>query len=303
MALQPITYEANLGGTLAQRQMSPAIWGGAGGCPWSAIAEGSIPGMIWYDDFSHWSNNPALTLTTVVAVGDYQAFATSGCTIPRVMSINSVLVPGGAIALTMDSTTAHSATVAMPWGPFTMTGSTTNSGKLWFEACIGVSTIATNTDGFFVGLAETGTATAYATAVPFTSNTGTAISNSQSMIGFNMTTTGVGQMKTVYSDRATSFTAVGATDAALLSNYVFTRVGFIYDPTASGTVSTSPSSCCVQFFQDNVLLANGITNATIVGLTNLNANGLGPIISAINGSSGGGVVYLKWWRCAQLFPN
>lgn len=302
MAVQPVIYEANLGGVLAQRAYSPAIWGGAGACPIGQIIEGSTPGIHFYDDFQFWTNNPAITLTTVVNVGDYQAFATSTCTIPKVSSINSVAVAGGALALTMDSTTAHSATLAQPFGNYLL-GTAANSGKLWFEACIGISTVAANTTGFFLGLAEVGTATAYATGIPFTSNTGLAISNSQSMIGFNLPTNGLGQAKTVYSDRATSFTAVGATDCSLLTAYTFTRLGMIYDPTATGTVSTNSSSCAVQFYQDNVLLPNGITGATMTATTNLNANNLGLIITAINGSTGGGVLYLKWWRCGQLLPN
>lgn len=306
MGLEPVTYEANLGGVLAQRSQSPGIWGGQGGCPWNGIMDGSVPGIGFYDNFIDCPTFPIIVITTVIAVGKYQMFGTSTNTIVRVKQVNSANIIGGALAVTMDSTTAHSASLALSNSPFLMNGVASTSGKLWFEACIAMSTIGANTTGFFIGL-STPDALTFATAIPFTSNTGLAIANTSTTaayVGFNLPTNGVGQMKTVYADASvTAFTSVGATDPAPLVANTFTRIGMLYDPSQTGTSSTNPATCAIQFWQDNVLLPTGITSATLTATTNLSALQLGPMISVINGSSGGGVCYVKWWKMAQLFPN
>lgn len=302
MALEPILYQQNAAGAVSQRQRSPALWGDAGDCPWSGIVEGSVPGMYFVDDSFSWAGSAAPTLTTVVNWDKYSAFATSGSTISRVYSINSTAVAGGALQTSLDAST-HSASIATASGMFSLTGTTTLAGPLWFEACVAVDVVTANSHGFFLGLAEVDQLT-LATAVPFTSNAGTAITNTASAVGFNLPCNGLGQVKTVYSDRATSYTSVGATDATVLSPFVFTRLGMVYDPRANGTSNTIPQTCAIRFYQDNVLLPTGITNATLVATTNLCAKNMGLLFSTIAGSSvSTGLTFLKWWRCAQLIPS
>lgn len=296
----------NLGGVLLQRNQSPGLWDTM---DWGGIGalDVSCPGQRLYDDFQGLPLGPHAPAgpTTLAALGRYQAVATGTGTptFTRSGTVNSVVVPGGALQATLISTSANQCTLAQGAGQFLCSGVAGTDGAFVFEACIATNSVATNTQGFFIGLAEIEAMT-FGTSIPFTSGTGLAISNTGAMLGFNLPTNGLGQMKTVYSDRATTFTAVGATDAALMVAYVFTRVAISYDPNRKGTVSTNSSTCCIQFWQDNVLLPTGITKATLTGLTNLNTKALGLCWSSVGGSAvSTGINYMKWWKFAQNFPN
>ena len=302
-----VTPGLNQGGVLAQRAQSPGLWDS---CDWDALnpgAGGDQPGMRWFDDFQGLPIGPhgPTSPTTLAAFGPYQAVCTGTGTpaFSRSGTINSVVVPGGALQSKLTTTSANQNTIAQTAAQYSLSGVIGTDGALWFEAPVAVSTIAANTQGFFIGLMEIEAVT-FGSIVPFTSGTGLAIDAGGAMIGFNLPTNGVGQIKTVYSDHATTFTAVGATDCTLMKANTFTRLGISYDPSRKGTSSSNPSTCCVQFWQDNVLLANGITKATLTGLTNLNAKALGLIWSSVAGSSvSGGINYLQWWKTAQYFPS
>lgn len=296
MGVNTVTFRRNTT-AFTDRLPSPAIWAD---CPVGSILEGETPGIHYYDDFTDF---PLIaTQTTEINHGKYKVFATASCSVSRVSTINSVEVAGGALQTSL-AATANSATLAQSYPGFFLSGLSSTSGKLWFEACIAVDVVTANAHGFFVGLAETDLWT-LATGVPFSSNTGLAITNGGSAVGFNLPCNGLGQVKTVSSDRATSFTAAGATDASVMTAFTFTKLGMVYDPTQVGTSTSQPSTCAIQFFQDNVLLPTGITSAALIANTNLDANCLGLIFATIAGSSvSTGLSFMKWWRCAQLLPN
>lgn len=293
----------NYASALLQRSGSPAIWDNEGGrAAWNGIMDGSTPGMCFFDDFCELPL--AGTQTTQIGYSKYKVYATSGSSVGRTCSINSVTVEGGALK-TILAASADNAVISQAYASFPFTGTTTHSGKLCFEACVATNVVTANSQGFFLGFAEVDAASfTLATALPFTSATGLAFTTTGAFVGFNLPTNGLGQVKTGYNDRATTLTAVGATDCTVLVGYTFTRLGMVYDPAASGTSSTQPQTCAIRFYQDNVLLPNGITNATLVALTNLNANALGLIWAGVGGSSvSTGINLMKWWRCTQLFPS
>lgn len=295
MAVEPIDFLKNNSAD-TNRQFSPAIWAD---CPWNSIVDGSIPGLLFYDDFQDF---PLIaTQTTEINHGKYKIFATASCSVSRVSAVNSVEIAGGALSTSL-AATANSATLAQSYPSYLLSGLTATSGKLWFEACVAVDVVTANAHGFFVGLAEVEQWT-LATGVPFSSNTGLAITSGASAVGFNLPCNGLGQVKTVYSDRATSFTAVGATDPSVMTAFAFTKLGMSYDPKRTGSSSSQPNTCAIQFFQDNVMLPTGITSAALIALTNLDANAVGLIFATIAGSSvSTGLSFMKYWRCAQLLP-
>jgi hypothetical protein len=277
----------NRSAAITNRLPSPAIWSN---CPLDDIRNGVESGIIIDEDFIDF---PFIgTQTTEIAHGRFKVFNTGSGVVKQVESVNSVVCPGGILEITLD-TDNDSGSIAQSYPAFLMSGLTTNSGKLWFEARICYSPVTTNGIGWFVGLAETDAWT-LATGVPF--NGGDAITNSASAIGFRKPEDDTTTADTVYSDRATSFTAIGDADLTSMAAYTWAKIGFTYDPEKTTT--------CVQFFKDNVLLTNQLSKSTLTGLTNLDANSLGILIAMIADSSGtSGKLYVDWVRCAQLLPT
>lgn len=267
------------------RNPSPAIWGD---CPIKDIQEGNIGGTFFHDDFTNW---PFLgTQTTEIAFSQYKVFATSGSAVTSVSAVNSVEIPGGILQLGCD-TDDESASVAQAYPSHLMTGLISNSGKLWFECRIALSSILTSTMGFFIGLAETEQWT-LATGVPF--NSGDPITNGGSAIGFRKEEDGLGVIDTVYSDRATSFTNVGDAATSVAAN-TFIKLGMVYDPTDSNAV---------RFYANNLELTTKLTRAALTALTNLDANALGLICSIVCDASGTAAkMYMDWWRVCSVFPT
>jgi hypothetical protein len=146
-----------------------------------------------------------------------------------------------------------------------------------------------------LGLAEVEQWT-LATAVPF--NAGDAITNAASFIGFRSKEDLVSSAKTidtVTSDRATSFTNLQATASSFVAN-TFIKLGMKYNP--------ADSAGCVRFYINGVETSTPLTKAALVAMTNLDANALGLIFAGCADSSGtSSVLYMDWWRCAQLIPT
>jgi hypothetical protein len=288
-----VKYRGNQGSNVPNTVagvFSPSIWHD---CPLSRIRNGEVQGSFietvnWTTDFPL-----AGTQTTQIAHGKYKVFATADGTVAPVSAINSVEKFGGALKFTAGTTSDNeSLSVAQSYPSFRMSGTTTDSGKLWFEAEIAISSIATNTIGFFLGLAEVELWT-LATGVPF--NAGDAITNSASAIGFRKEEDGLGVVDSVYSDRATSFTNIGDAEGSMAANTLI-KYGLVYDPLETTN--------CVTFWENGVKLTTALSRSALVALTNLDANALGIMFSQINDASADAVAsYITRWRCFQLGPN
>lgn len=294
MSANTVTYRQR-GVANTTRYPSPDIWGD---CPWNdmeeACQEAGHPlgyfGTRFWDDFNDF---PLIgTQTTQIAHGRYKVFNTGAGTVRGVSTVNSVEMAGGYVASNLD-TDNDSFTLAHSYPSFLLSGLTTNSGKLWFECRLAFTPAATNGLGWFVGLAEVEQWTA-ATGVPF--NGSDAITNSASAIGFRKPEDDTTTADTVYSDRATSFTAIGDADITGLAAYTFVKLGFVYDPERSAD--------CIRFYKDNQQLTNVVSRTTLTGLTNLDANALGFIWSGVADTAGtSSEMYLDWVRIAQAAPQ
>ena len=266
---------------------SPNLWHD---CPWREIVHGKRRGRVWFDDFADF---PLVgTQTTEIQHGRYKLFNTGTDTVCKVKTINSVLIPGGALSIQLD-TANDSGSIAVTYPTFLMDGLPASTGKLWFEGCYAQNSVATNMAAVFLGLAETDLWT-LATGVPF--NGGDAITNAAAAIGFRIEEDGLGVIDTVYSDRATSFTNIGDAEGGTLTAYTFKKLGMLYDP--------SNTSRAVRFFTDNVECSSALTLAQLTAMTNLDAGLLGFIFAACADSGGGSFDnYLKWIRIAQVLPE
>ena len=285
-----IQYAGNFSSTAnaVEGGYSPNIWDD---CPMQLIRDGILPGS--YVEKNGWGDFPlAGTQTTQIGFSDYKLFATADGTIAPVSAINSVERVGSVLALTAGTTSDNeSLSIAQAYPSFYLSGSASTSGKLWFEAEIGVSSILTNTVGFFVGLAETELWT-LATGVPF--NAGDAITNSASAIGFRKEEDGLGVIDTVYSDRATSFTNAGDAESSIAAN-TLKKFGMVYNP--------AETTDCITFYANGLPLTTKVSRTTLTGLTNLDANALGVMAAVICDSAADGTkFFLSKWRCFQLAP-
>jgi hypothetical protein len=290
------TIANTLGTVQAGRKESPAIWGD---CPVEDLLDprSRIRGLVKFDDFNRFPLGG--TQTTQIGFADgYKVFATSAGSLAGVVAVNSVQAQGGILAMLTDSSADNeSVSLAEAYPSFSMTGDTTKDGKLWFETCIAVSSIVAAHISFMVGLAETNLWT-LATGVPYSDDTGAAITNSASFVGFKRIATATTTVDTAYSDRATGFTAIGTGDVTGIAAYTFFKLGMKYDPGESaGNV--------LKFFLNNIQLTNVMTATVLAATTNLKAHNLGLIAAAIGGSAPANVdgIFLDWWRCAQIFPN
>lgn len=275
---------------------SPAIWGR---CPLSFIKKYYPEGHVRWDA-SRMGLAPTLTTQIAGSIPGTKMFASAGGNIQAVSAINSVEKWGGAIEMGVD-TDDESASIAQAYPTFRLSGLMSGGGPLWFEGCLAVSSILTNTIGFFMGLAETELWT-LAGGVPF--NAGDAITNSAAAIGFRKGEDALGVVDTVYSDRATSFTNIGDDEGSISAAYTFVKFGMLYIPDPKGYLGGEyDSNRVIRFFQDNVVLDTAVSKSTLTGLTNLDANAVGPMISLIADASGTATkLYLKWLEVAQLPP-
>lgn len=273
----------------AYRYPSPAIWAN---CPVDEILADPGRGLYHFDDFTDLPLAP--TLTTQIAFGKYKAYAASGCTIGRVSTINSVEIMGGALEIGTD-TDNDEAAIGDAYASYRLSGDKDTSGKLWFECCYAQNSIATNLASTFLGLGEVDAFT-FGANVPM--NSGDAIDNSGSMIGFQIKEDGLGTIDTVVSDRATSFTDIGDDEGGTLAANTFRKLGFVYDPFAADPAKM------ITFYANNLVLATEISKTTLQAYTNLDANCLGLMWAVAADSAGTSFKgWLKWWRIAQLFPK
>lgn len=271
----------------ASRLPSPVIWSD---CPWHEIMDRQVNGVAFYDDFQDFPL--AGTQTTQIGHGRYKVFNTGAAKITRVSTINSVEIGGAALETALD-TDNDSGSIGHSYPQYLLSGLNSNSGKLWFECCYGQNSIVTNFASVFMGLAEVDQFT-FATAVPL--NGGDAITNGGSILGFRIAEDGLGVIDTVVSDRATSFTNIGAGEGGTLAAYTFKKLGLVYDP-------TGPAARRIVFYADNLELTTPYSHASLIATTNLDANALGLIFSACADSAGTTYTgWMKWWRVAQLLP-
>lgn len=275
-----VRMRGNLGSEDTLRGSSPNIWGD---CPIESIRNGRIMGTIFEDNFVDFPLGA--TQTTEINHGRYKVYAEGTGVIAGVSTVNSLEIGHGALKINLTADN-DAASIAQSYPSFLLTST---AGKLWFEARMCQSTILTNTLGFMLGLAETELWTLSAT-VPYNGASAT-IDNSASFIGFKHEEDGLGKIDTCYNDRATSLTNVEAT-VDTLAALGWVKLGMVFDPDV-------PAADRIKFFVNNIETGTPMTNATLIALTNLDANALGLIFANVADSVFGDH-YLDWWRCVQL---
>ena len=288
-----VQYKGNQGTNVpnTSRGPSPYLWTD---CPVDGLLNQTVDGVYFYDDFIDFGI-PG-TQTTEINLGRYKVFASTGGnwavdTLPHAANTSNI---GGVISVANDAA-GEQATLGTAACPFYLTTDSASVGKLWFEARIATTGIATDCAQLFVGLCENN-AGAFAGGLPL--GDANATSATPAMIGWVRLEDGLGVLGTYYQDHATSWTAIQASSGTIAAN-TWTKVGFTFDPT--------DTLYPLKFYQNGVLVlttANvpaSITKATLAATTHLDAKGLGPCIATYADAQGTtNYLYLDWWRCAQI---
>lgn len=268
----------------SDRGPSPIIWGD---CPWRDIQDGTVNGVSFFDDFLDFGI-PG-TQTSEINLGRYKVYNTgSGTVITNSMPQGTAANRNGGIISMLCDTAGDQSVIGTHASPFYLT--TTLTGKLWFEARIATTGIATNNSQIFVGLANNAEVT-FGAAIPLADAdaTGAAVN----AIGFTRLEDGLGVLNASYTDEATTWTHAQTSVGAIAAE-TFVKVGFVFD----GKESTN----CVQFYVDGVRGSSPISKATLLALTHLDVSGLGPCFAQFADSAGtANYAYLDWWRVAQTY--
>ncbi len=271
-----------------QRGPSPYLWGD---CPWVEIQANPNLGYTFWDDFTGFTLPGTQTSELSLGVNGWKVYNTGAGNVKTNPSLDGTLTGGGIISMLCD-TAGDASVIANQACPFVMSGLTSNSGKLWFEARIALTGIATNNVAVFIGLGENSGYTLGA-AKPLADADGVA--TDVPFIGLNVTEDGVGVVRGVYADEAATWTVPAATVGTLAAS-TFAKVGMLYDP--------ENSDATVQFFFNGVPSTSVVSNATLTALTNLDVSPLGPVFAMFADSAGTATYgYCDWIRIAQKAPN
>lgn len=242
-------------------------------CPWAAIQNDPNIGYSFFDDFVHVPKMP--TITTEVGVWNgYNVFGSSGAT------VLSTGVAGGELALT-EATDDESVAIGSYGKPFRITK---YGGAFWFEARLKISTIATTTCSFLVGLMDN---TALAVAVPMTATAG-AIADIN-FVGFHKLDTDLGTFSGSYKANTVAAVATNSLTGTIAAD-TYIKLGMKYDP----------ATYKLTWYVDGEPMASTKTIPDNTG-TDFPADvGLGPVAAVHLGAAATGVLTLDWWRGAQL---
>lgn len=289
MGVNKVDYKGNLSGADTDRGPSRNLWAD---CPIADIQEDPSIGILFFDDFLDFGI-PA-TQTSEINLGRYKVYNTgSGQVISDAMPHSTTPgVIGGIVSMLCD-TDGDASVIGTQACPFLLT--TTQKGKLWFEARVATTSILTNMGQWFVGLAENYVAT-FGAATPLANADATA--STLAMIGFNRLEDGLAVLNTSYADHASSWTDIqAAANASPLTQIVantFIKLGMLFDP--------SNSTRCVRFFINGEECTTAMTKAALLATTHLDAKGLGFCMAFFADSAGtADYTYCDWVRICQTF--
>lgn len=281
-------YSGNRSTNAANTQAgpSPFIWNDSP--TRTEIEQGDIPGVYLFSDFADYGL-PGTQTSEVSVAPHWKVFAGSGS------SVATSHAPLGASAGTMGGhikitgTNNILAVIGTQACPFAFTGDSSTSGKLWMECRIGLTSIATNNGQLFVGFSENDAYT-FQDLKPL--GNADACASDGVLLGMEVQEDGLGVVRGVYADKATSWTAAAASVGTFAAN-TYAKLGMVYDP--------DDATNCIRFYFNGVPTSSVISRATLTGTTNLKADSVGLNI-AWYGDSATGDVYVDWIKCVQKRP-
>lgn len=264
------------------RGPSGALWGNCAAKPWLTVDPAIGYGI--FDDFEDFGL--AGTQTTQINLGRYKVYNTGAGTVAANSFPNGTAAYTGGVISMLCDTAGDQSVIGNHACPFSLASA---AGRLWFEARVAVSSVATATTHMFVGLGNNQDVT-FGAAIPLADAdaTGTAVA----LLGWNRLEDGTTALNTSYTDEAAAYTNVQASAGTLAAD-TWIKLGFYFD---SGNTTRA-----VRFFVNGVEASSAMTASTLSGLTHLDNSNLGPVWAAFADTSGTAVYhYMDWWACAQL---
>lgn len=286
------SYRGNFSSTVnTNRLHSPNLWydcpddlkkGVSGG----GTISGS-QGIGFFDDFLDYTL-PG-TQTTVVAQGRYKAYcAASGQWISDNMPHSTTAGVGNGWVSGLCDTDGDSMAIGTEACPIVLT--TTQTGKVWFEARIATTSILTNMGQIFCGLNENRVA-AFSSTVPL--GNGDTANASAAMLGWRRAEDGLTVLDSVYADHSTTYGVVQASaNSGVLAANTPIKLGMKID--------MGDATNCVTFYVNGLPCTTTMTKAALLALSFVDVSGLGPCLAFYADSAGtADYLYLDWWGYAS----
>ena len=276
-----VQYRQNtLGAEETGSGLTTSLWAD---CPLDSIKNGAIPGVIVEPPLEMYES----TATTVENMCGLPTFE-GDCT------MNGVAAAGGGVALfgTTDNEEASLAVSGATSAPVVIPADSATGKKLWFEVEIKKSIITADTGGFFVGLTSEG-----ALVADFIADGGADFADVD-LIGFwNLECEA--NVDVICQKTGAAFdTIIDAVEVLVADTY--TRLGLIYDPTATNTKK-------VRFFvngkEQSTYVGENLGDQTIYLGDTTNFPGgeeMGPGVALKMASANDLTVTLRKLRCVQL---
>lgn len=294
------------------RGPSEAVWKGKAYCPVRDLIEDPNQGMYFFDDFIDGGGNTSASGGAYIGGwGRYAAYVYQGGTI-----IDGAK-EGGVITIASDGDNEGVA-LGTPAGAFRLVTTSTKAlnQKLWFEARVSLSSIATGKNDAFVGLFDGFLASGLPQAAWPITTTDDTLASAMNAIGFQRKGS-VGTdwsflyqlsgQTTVYPTGLTTLTTTVLGAAMAAADYV--KLGFVFDPVADvkvvGTASTGQTAGTQRRALVRVYV-NGLEAAAFLTSDNLGGSAfptgfMSPGVAIMNQTgSTPGTMSVDWIRCAQL---
>lgn len=263
------------------------LWGD---CPLSTIRDNPGEGYWFFDDFVDFGI--AGTQTSEINLGRYKVYNTGSGTVASNKFPNSTGTQLGGVISMLCDTAGDQSVIGTHACPYSLAST---AGKLWFEARIATTSVATAMTHIFIGLGNNADVT-FGAAIPLADAdaTGTAVA----LVGFARLEDGQTALNTVLTDEGATYNYGGTpstniqTGAGTLAADTWIKVGMMYDP--------KNASRCLRFFVNGVEASTAVTSTILAATTHLDASGLGPVFAQFADTSGtSNYAYLDWWACYQ----
>lgn len=308
MSVNTIDFARNLT-VNTDRGPTEGIWGN---CPITLLQEEPDQGYIFFDDFVMSGSNTSATGAAVLGSwGQWATYLYQGAT------ITDGALEGGVIVIGSDGDNEGVALSASA-GAFRLVTTSTKAlnQKLWFEASVAISTIATTKGDMFVGLADSFLSSGLPqVAWPIQTTDNTLFAN-MNAIGFHKKGNAtdwsfVYQLSgsaAVYPTNLTTLTAT-VTPAQTLAATTFVKLGFLFDPLAPTrqVASASTGQTAGQIKRPLVrIFVNGLELPAFLTSDNLGGAAfptgfMAPTIGIMNQTgSTPPTMSIDWIRAAQL---
>lgn len=215
------------------RGRTPAIWSS---CPWNEFRGDPSKGMTFSEDFLM-TGNATMSSALAASIGQWSMYGYAGA------QVNDAQKEGGVATLSSDGDQEGLALISST-GSFRMVTTSTLAlnQKMWFEAKVSRSSVATAKGEFFVGLMAPTLASGLPAAAQPITVTDDTLMTAGDLFGFHCnSSTGVrgGMTEVAVAFGLTSGTVnyptnlttlLASTGQAVLVANAFVRLGFIFDP-------------------------------------------------------------------------